>query len=236
MEPIDQEERQAGFVGRHRIKLVVAACSVVGIVLLMVFGGGSDRPARAKVAPQVVAITLPPPPPPPPPPPKPREPRPETAPREEQMIMQEAITEPEEAPSEAPAAAEASLGTGITGDGPADGFGLGTSGGGGLFGGGGGKGKGSGSRWGWYAGQVQYGVQTALGADPRTRLLALDVRVRIWVDETGRIERVELPSSGLPADVVASVREALVGVQLRQAAPADMPMPIVLRVNARRPA
>ncbi len=234
MERIDADEVKAGFLRRHRIKLTVAALAAVGVFLLVAYGPkGSSGPALAP-APKVVSITLPPPPPPPPPPPKPREPRPETPQDQtEQMIAQEPVAESEPQPS-ADSASDAPLGTGVTGDGPADGFGLGTkSGGGGLFGGGPRTG-GSGSRWGWYASQVQSSVQSALGAHPKTRSLALDTRVRIWLSSDGAIERVELPRSVSEAER-AALSEALVGVKLRQAAPADMPMPVVMRVNLRRP-
>ena len=51
-----------------------------------------------------------------------------------------------------------------------------------------------------------------------------------------RVERVEVPRSDAAPDVIEAVRAALLGVQLRQSAPEGMPMPIVLRISARRPA
>lgn len=235
MQPIDSDDSEAGFFRRHRIKLTVAALAVVGVGLLATFGVGPEKPERPAPAPHIVTITVPPPPP-PPPPPKPREPRPEPPSEQQQMIAQEAVTEPDPAPPAEAAPSDAPLGTGIKGDGAPDGFGLGTSGGGGgFFGGRTGGGSGSGGRWGWYASQVQTVVQSALGAHPRTKSLSLDARVRIWVDANGRVERVEIARDSLAPELVDALREALVGVQLRQAAPADMPMPIVMRVNARRP-
>lgn len=234
MERIEADDLQAGFFRRHRIKLTVAGLATVGVVLLVAFGPkGGSGPALAP-EPKVVAVTLPPPPPPPPPPPKPREPRPETPQDQtEQMIAQEPVAESEPQPA-ADSSSDAPLGTGVTGDGPADGFGLGTKPGGGGFFGGGSRSGGSGSRWGWYAGQVQSSIQSALAAHPKTRSLALDVRVRIWLAADGSIERVELPRSAVAAERDA-MREALIGLKLRQAAPADMPMPIIMRVNLRRP-
>ncbi len=235
MKPSPHKRRPASLFARHGIKLCVAACVVAGVVFFMVPGKKSSGPERPP-APRVVNIIVPPPPP-PPPPPKPRELKPEPAREDQQMIMQETIAEAEQAPSNAPAPSDAPLGTGVVGNGPADGFGLGTGpGGGGLFGGGGARSSGSGSRWGWYAGQVQSGIQSALSAHPRTRALSLDTRVRLWLDATGRVERVELSGPGIPPDVVVAVREALVGLQMRQTTPGDMPMPIVLRISARRPA
>ncbi len=232
MQPIDSDDQEAGFLRRHRIKLTVAALSAVGVALLVVFGRGSGPAFTPPPAPKIVNIVVPPPPP-PPPPPKPREPRPETPREEQQMIAQETVTETEPTPDQAPSS-DAPLGTGITGDGPADGFGLGTkAGGGGLFGGGT-RAGGSGSRWGWYASQVQTSIQTALAAHPKTRSLALDSRVRIWLAADGSVERVE-PARTASAAERAALQEALIGLKLRQAAPADMPMPIIMRVNLRRP-
>jgi periplasmic protein TonB len=236
MDPINHHNRGA-LAWLLRNKLVIAITAVVGGVVVALISGSSGRPKHTKPpAMQMVAIALPPPPPPPPPPPR-REPEPAPMQEEQMMIPQETVTEADAKPDEAPAPADASLGTGIKGDGPADGFGLGTSGSGNFFGGGTGRtAGGGGSRWGWYAGQVQSGIQTALSSHPRTRALALDTRVRVWLDANGRVERVEVPRSDAAPDVIEAVRAALLGVQLRQSAPEGMPMPIVLRISARRPA
>ena len=226
-----QDDNEGGLASRHRIKLTVGAFVVVGLGVYLVtrHDSGPRRPAPTI---QTVAIVAPPPPPPPPPPPRPREPRPQPdAPQ--QMIAQESV--PNEAPPpDAPAPSSAPLGTGIKGDGP-DSFGLGTTGGnGGMFGGTGNRG-GSGGRWGWYASQVQSSIQSALAANPKTRSLSLDARVRIWVGADGGIERVELSGASISAEATAAIKEALTGLPLRQTAPAGMPMPIVLRVSLRRP-
>lgn len=150
------------------------------------------------------------------------------------MIPQETVAEPEAKPEEAPAPSEQSMGTGIKGDGPADGFGLSGSGNGMTIGGGGG-GRG-GSRWGWYAGQVQTKIEEALRQNPRTRNASLRVVLRIWPDATGRIRRVELNgSTGDPSIDDLIKNDILIGFQFPEPPPADMRMPIVLRVTARRP-
>lgn len=234
MQPIDNDDREASFLRRHRIKLTVAALSVGGVVLLVAFGSGPDRPKFVAAPPQIINIIVPPPPPPPPPPPRQREPRPEQA-QDLQMVAAEASNEPDEAPSESPPAGDAPLGTGVVGDGPADGFGLGTApGGGGGFYGGTTRASGTGSALGRYGYQVQTSIQSALSAHPNTRSLVLDGRLRVWVDANDRIERVELAGTDVATDQITAVREALFGLQLRQSPPAGTPMPVVLSLRARR--
>ncbi len=235
MQPIDNDEEEAGFFSRHRIKLIVAALALAGIVLLVVLGSNVERTEIVKPGPQVVNITVPPPPP-PPPPPRPRDPRPEPPPEAREMVEMEAISEPDDAPEPAPAG-DAPLGTGVVGDGPADGFGLGTApGGGGAFRGGTGARSGAGSALGRYGYQVQTSIHGALASHPRTRTLSLGAKIRVWIDANGRIERVEIDrSAAATPEILAAVREALLGVQVRGQAPADMPQPVVLRLDARRP-
>ena len=127
------------------------------------------------------------------------------------------------------------------GEGAGDVFGLvGRPGGNALLGSGGGNGNGAGgaggSRWGWYAGQVQVRVEDALRKNPHTRSAAFRVDVRIWPDTTGRITRVQLAgSTGHPVVDAAIKEEVLTGLQLEEPPPADMPLPIVIRLTARRP-
>ena len=152
--------------------------------------------------------------------------------------MKEEKFVPEDAPKPdpAPAPAEAPMGTNLQGDGP-NAFGLGVGGGGGMIGGKGtGKGGGSGSKYGMYAGQVQSSVAGALRNHKKTRAAALDVKVRIWVDSTGRVTRATVAGTSGKPDLDASIRdEILSGLQLQNPPPDGMPMPIVMRLSATRP-
>ena len=185
----------------------------------------------------MVNIMPPPPPPPPTPPPTPPPPQPEQQKVEDKRedFVEEAKPEdappPESAPEEA-----APLGSNIQGEG-ADSFGLRGKGGSGMIGGiGSGKGGGGGTKFGWYAGQVQSRVVEALGKHRRTRSASLSVKVRIWADNTGRITRATLEgTSGDPAIDRAIQSEILNGLQLQEPPPEDMPMPIVMRITAKRP-
>lgn len=114
-------------------------------------------------------------------------------------------------------------------------MGLSSSGNGGRIGGGGGSG-GGGSRFGWYANQVQRVLADALRNNPKTRAANFNIKVRVWPDSTGRIERVKLAASTGDANVDAAIsREILPGLQLQEPPPPGMPLPIVMRFNVRRP-
>ena len=211
----------------------------IGILLGIVALGGvasfvmSDSKPHRKAAPkeQTVTIVLPPPPvvTPPPPPPK-VEPPPQ---EEKEMVEQEPVPDNEPPPEAAPEAPPAiDLGGGNpNGAGP----GVGTAGGNGRPGG---TGRiGGGSKFGWYAAKVQTTIADALRGNASTRSASISLQVRIWADADGRITRATLVgSSGNPATDAAIKNQILTGLQLPQAPPAGMPMPINLRITARKPA
>ena len=92
------------------------------------------------------------------------------------------------------------------------------------------------TKWGWYASQVQARVSEALRGNARTRAASGRVEVRIWADTTGRITRAKLiGTTGDSAIDRAIEGEALTGLRLSEPPPDGMPMPIVMRVTARRP-
>ena len=97
-------------------------------------------------------------------------------------------------------------------------------------------GRGGGSKYGLYAGQVQSRIAEALRNHKKTRSAALNIKVRIWADPTGRITRATLSGSSGDAAVDRSIREEiLTGLQLQSPPPEGMPMPIVMRITATRP-
>ena len=152
----------------------------------------------------------------------------------EQAPVEEKEPEPEPKPLDEPPPI---LGTGIKGDGPADGFGLGSSGNGGRGGNGlGGNGR-AGSQWDSYARQVQSAIADALRRNAKSRTARISgLQVRIWPDSTGRVSRAQLVgSTGDPALDGAIQNEVLTGLQLHEPQPRGMPSPILLRLNARRP-
>ncbi len=214
------------------------------LIIIVAVGGIGYAASKIKVEPsapprpmeRMMTITLPPPPPivQPPPPPK-VEPPPED--KKEEMLEQEEVKpdevkEPEPKPSDDPPP----IGTNNVGSGPPDGFGLGAyKGGAGGSGGGSGRSGRGGSKFGWYAGQVQTRIADALRSNGRTRNASLSLQVRIWADSSGRITRASLVgSSGDNSMDSAIANEILTGLQLQEAPPADMPMPINLRITARK--
>lgn len=226
----ENPDEERPFLQRFGFVLGVAGIAVVGAVI---FIGQALTQAKAapRKAPEVtlVAIVATPPPPPPPPPPQPKL-------VEEKMIEQMPVDDAEAKPEEASAAPAPDLGTNVTGNGPADGFGLSRGGGGGFSLGARGGSGGSASRWGWYASQVQATIGDALRREPRTRDAAFRVVVRVWSDSAGRVTRAQLAESTGDAAVDAALQDqVLTGLQLREPPPEGMPMPIVMRLTARRP-
>ncbi len=223
------EEDEPNFFQRHRALSAVLGVVVLGGIVMgaMKLGRHEEGPRRSQ---NVTMVNLPPP---PPPPPKIEPPPPQETPPEQKMIEQAPIDEPEEKPQDEPPPAP-DLSTGLKGDGPPDGFGLSGSGGAGSrFGGNGGR---RGSKWGWYAGQVQSRIQEAVRNNRSTRKADMQIMARIWVDPTGRVNRVEVDGkSGDPAADAALRNEVLRGLQLQEPPPKGMPMPINLRIKARRP-
>jgi len=214
-------------MSRLIIGIMLAVVLLGGAISFLTAGGKSHRP-MVKTN-DIVTITLPPPPPPPPLPPPP----PPPPPKEQEMVEQtpvDTIEEPVEAPVEAP---DDALGTNITGNGPDMG----------LRAGGGNGGTrnqiGSGRRagkWDRYAVTVQNIIAETLRRNSGVRSAAFSLKVRVWADAYGRITRARLMgTSGTSAVDQAIKDQVLVGLQLPEPPPADMPMPINMRISARNP-
>jgi protein TonB len=212
---------EPGFFRQNRAGLTVTVVVLIGAGFL-VFKFVQSSKSSPRRAPELVMIKLPPPPPTPPQQPTPEE---KIAEQQEQKIEtpdEKPKDEPPKPPDEPP------IGTGIKGDGRGDNFGLTGSTGNGFGGNGG-------NRFDWYAGQVQSSVGQALRNNRRTRVAELRIRVRVWPDASGRITRAQLTGSTGDLGLDAAIRdEVLTGLQLSEPPPAGMPMPIVLRLTAKR--
>jgi outer membrane biosynthesis protein TonB len=129
------------------------------------------------------------------------------------------------------------MATGVVGDGPPDGFGLGSRGGGGALGGRiGGTGRRPSSQFGWYAGKVQSSISDALRGNNQTRSAIMSIQVKIWANEAGVVTKAQLVgSTGNPTLDTTLRNEVLSGLRLSEPPPSGMPMPITLRINARKP-
>jgi TonB family protein len=166
---------------------------------------------------------LPPPPPPPPPPPQPPEKKFVEQPKDlKPLVKKDEVKNPDKPPGPpAPAAS-----------GPPSEFGLGGSGGGGN----GNEGGDGGSRYGPFAAEVQTRVQQALSQNDKTKQARLHVKVRIWINNMGSVTRASLSgSTGDPVLDATLKNQVLTGLNLPEAPPTDMPMPIVMMINEQRP-
>ena len=233
----DLHDDDEGFFSRNKGMIIIGVCVLAGGGFAFSQMRKPEKEAAPKKRLEMVMVMpmMPPPPPPPPPPspPKQEEPPPEEE-KEEEMIEQppeEIAQKPDDKPADEPK--DEPVGTAITGGDGTSGLGLGGgTGGGGMIGGGGGR---KGSRWGWYAGHVQSAVADALRRNSRTKSAQMTVVARVWADATGRITRAQIKgSSGDSALDQAIADEILTGLQLSEPPPSDMPMPINLRLTARR--
>jgi protein TonB len=217
----DYEYEEPGFLKRYGF--VIGIGGAVAVVLALTLGRRSQGAPAREFHPQEVVMVHPvtPPPPTPPPPEPPKE-------VVQKMMEQTPMDKPEEKPDNAPKEAPA-ITTNVTGNG-SDGFGLSAGGGRGGTGGGGG----GGSRFGWYAGQVQRAVQEALSRNHVLAQAEFTNRIKIWADATGRVTRIKMELSTGNATVDQAINDALEGLQLQEAPPGDMPMPINMRIVARR--
>ncbi|MEP6669128.1 MAG: TonB C-terminal domain-containing protein [Chthoniobacter sp.] len=229
-EKLTDEDENDGFFAHHRTKIIIAA-----VVLLCggaaYFLSGVKSTTAPKAPERMVSIQpLPPLPPPPPPPPPKVQPPP---PKEEKMVQETAAEEKKVEAPKAPEPPKEALGTNLKGAGPGM-AGLGGSGnGGGTFGG---QPGGGGSKWGAFAGQVQSKVASALRSNSKTKKANLKIQVRVWSDTTGRITRAMLDTKTGDSTLDQVIQnEILTNLQLDQPPPAGMPMPIVMRLTARRP-
>lgn len=150
------------------------------------------------------------------------------------MVEQMPVDSNEAKPDDSHATPAPDLGTSIAGSGGPDAFGLGSNRGGGVVGVGGNRG--SGSRFGWYAAQVQSTIADALRKNPKTREASFRLEVRVWPDLTGRVTRATLVGTTGDTAIDAAIKaDVLTGLQLKEPPPQDLPLPIVLRLTARRP-
>ena len=228
------EDEEESFWERYKTVFIFGAVILV-VVCWLVFGkplgsGGSTRRAPEQ---QIVKIVLPPLPPPPPPPPK-ATPPPKEDKRPDQAPMAKPDAKPEAAKPKPADKPPEGLGTNIKGAGPGL-AGLGSGGGNGILGGTG-SGPGGGSQWGWYAGQVQTKIAEALRNNSHTRGASINIQVRVWPDNSGKISRVQLTGTTGNNELDNAIKnEVLTGLKLQEPPPQGMPVPIVFRLVARRP-
>jgi len=223
----DDQYEQRGFLQKYGFALGIGAVGlvVVGLIVGQMMNGKKEAPRKQQEVVMIRSIPTPP----PPPQPKPPEPPKQT---EEKMMDQTPVDASEDKPDDSPAEAPG-ISTSLTGPGGMD-MGLRAARpGGDLIGGSGSKGPRS--PFGWYAAKVQKSIQDALGRNSVTSKARFEKKVRVWTDLSGRITRAKLEGSTGDKALDQAINEALTGLQLQEAPPAGMPMPIVMRLSALRP-
>jgi len=223
----DDQYEQRGFLQKYGFALGIGAVGlvVVGLIVGQMMNGKKEAPRKQQEVVMIRSIPTPL----PPPQQKPPEPPKQT---EEKMMDQTPVDASEDKPDDSPAEAPG-ISTSLTGPGGMD-MGLRAARpGGDLIGGSGSKGPRS--PFGWYAAKVQKSIQDALGRHSVTSKARFERKVRVWTDLSGRITRAKLEGSTGDKALDQAINEALTGLQLQEAPPAGMPMPIVMRLSALRP-
>lgn len=227
-----ESEKDQSFFRRHRDLVFIAVVVALGVTVLIAgkfLSRNSQRPVARE---EFTMIVLPPTPPPfPTPQPTPPPPAPTPEQQEEHRMEEQPPVQDEkkpDPPKEKTPDAPAPLGTSITGPGGGQDLGLGLGRGGGYGSGDGGAG---GSKYGWYASEIQNRIAQVVRDDARVRRVTMHVVVRIWPDATGRIARAIVSSSGDSALDALVQNQILTGIQLAEGPPADMPLPIVMRLS-----
>lgn len=226
----DFPDDDRSFFEKYGIAMVVGV-----IVLLLASVGVGLYLFKGKIPPphkpeEIMVKLLPPPLPPPPPPPPPSPPK-IPPPPEQKMVEQPKVEKLEPKPEAKVDKPPGPPGPKASGPPSDDGIGGSGSGDNGI----GGSGQ-SGSKYGWYASEVQARIADALRQNDKTRDVSLTIKVRVWSDSSGRIVRAELSgTSGDPTVDTAIKNEVLVGLQLQEPPPQDMPMPIVMMIREQRP-
>lgn len=224
------DDDEPGFFQRFKVIIIAGALALgAGGWYLMNKKPGKSAPKK-KMEMVMIMPVMPPPPPPPPPPPKPPEPEPE----EKEEVEEEVAAEeepPPDAPQDKPAdkPADEPIGTAIGGG---DGSGLGVGGGMGGGGGGGIGGKSYSARGVWQ-GKFARDIVAALNRVPELKKAKGSFPIRIWLSESGRIDRVVLNGTTGDAQADEALRNRALTGQMFEAAPAGTPNPVIIRYTAR---
>lgn len=203
--------------------LLLAVLAGIGYGIKKLFSGG---PAQKK---QITTVKLLPDTPPPPPPPPPKEPPKET-PKEQ---PKEAPKEPEPKPAETPPTETLKM-EGAAGDGPSP-FQAGAVNNeykGGTVAT---IGSDGGVKFRWYAGLVKSQIERAIERDKKLTQGQYKIVVSVWLKPNGQFERLSVEQSDTSPEIEQGIREALNDLPAMQEAPPEsMPMPIRMRITAKK--
>lgn len=194
--------------------LMITLVSVGGI--LLVRNWIMSTPDHAPTRVQIVSLVMP-----PPPPPKIEE---KIEPEKQEEVKIDEIEEPLPTPDDQPSPGE--LGMDADGAGPGDGFGLlGRKGGRDLL---------DGNPYGYYTGQLQKAIYDALYENEKIRKKHYSVIVSIWVEDSGKIKKIEMQNSSGDKEIDKEIRSTLKSLSAMTESPPDqMPQPVNLRIASR---
>ncbi|RZL66209.1 MAG: hypothetical protein EOP81_01510 [Variovorax sp.] len=218
---------KAGLVWRRWGGSIIGV-AVLALLLALAWYLLSGTASTKREAPSTSMLMLPPPPPPPPEPEKLPEPKPEIKPEITEVDPKpvEPLDKPVDEPAPSPSKDLADP-ISINSDAQAgnDAFGIQAGRGGGSTGGGG---LGGGSFNAYVASQLQRVLQR----DPRTRSMAFDLNVDIWLRADGVITRVQLVRSTGNEDLDANITAVLRGIERIDERPTPstrMPMRVTMK-------
>jgi periplasmic protein TonB len=213
--------------------VLLAVAFFVGKTLLG--KSGKSKPTLKQIT--MVKIQTPPPPPPPKPPEKPPEQQKQEV-KMEQPKPQDTPKTPDEPPP------QRSLGVDAAATGEGDGFGLGSNVGGRDLVASAGSGTGSGTVGGGPSSapsRIQYTfyrdvmvrhLNELLAKVPELKEQDASIPVSIWVNRSGRIEKIDASSANLTPERLELLRTTLLnGPMLRQLPPENMPQPLRVRIK-----
>lgn len=173
----------------------------------------------------------------PPPPPRPEEKPPEPEVKKEEVKVPEPETPlPPDQPDNArqddtPPAND--LGLDADGQAGSDGFGLAANKGGrGIIAGGGGQG-GDRNRYAWYGNLLERDIQNVLSKDKDLTNENYKVIVKLWLNNDGTVDRVDLANSSGDVERDKLIRLALGKMKsVKEPPPEGMPQPVKLRITS----
>jgi len=223
---------RGGETGGRRYAVIATVAMVFLTAAYGIFRVVNDDAAPKKRVLETIAVKLVPPPPPPPPPKV--EPPPEPPKMVEEQKIQPPVDKPDdqpktEAPPPGPLALDAPGGAG------GDAFGLGSRPGGAdfLLGGGRGIGGVATNRFGHYAALMQDQIGKRLHQDDKLDVSKFRATLRIWVSESGQVQKVELARTTGDEQIDQLIQRVISSMPtMPEAPPREMPQPVVVRIGA----
>jgi protein TonB len=229
MNPRPKSPSRGNKEGWRRYALMAGVGIVFSGGALAVYSVVHDGTQPRKRVMETIALKLVPPPPPPPAPPPPPPPPKMVEPQKIQPPIDKPDEKPQ-APRQGPLALDAQAGPG------GDAFGLGGNPGGApicLGCGNGGGGGGGAGRFAHYATLMQDQIGKRLHQDDKLDVAKFRATIRVWLNEAGKVERVEIARSTGDGQLDDRIQKVIGTMPaMPEALPSQMPQPVVVRLGA----